>query len=370
MLVVLLLLILSICSIYLCKKKKYKVLIIITVAVLAVVMGNNEQIADTSVYLSRYNNTVMWSLSDSQWAMSIFMSICKFVGLSYVQFRVVYFAVGMSILFYVVQKFTNKISWFIILYFLYTMIIDAVQLKNFMAMCFLTLALSKLVKGGIKGSIQYIIFCLVAAGFQIIAYAYLPFVVFSNSAIKKRYRIFSCLPILVFALLFSNRYMSSILSGWLLDTLQGNILERASRFILGNLNNGYLVYFVATLAYIFFTFVFNKEINNSDASINNKRIGELAFLCSLYSLLFMPLYFHAQDFSRLLRNFIVLMHLTFILDIEAKNGYKPVKIKRFSIKKKNIINLGYVLFMIYMFYWDIAIYWDAVVVQFFEGGGF
>ena len=250
------------------------------------------------------------------------------------------------------------------------MIIDAAQLKNFMAMCFLTLALSKLVKGGIKGSIQYIIFCMVAAGFQITAYAYLPFVVFSNSAIKKRYRFFSCLPILAFSLLFSNRYMSSLLSDWLLDTLQGNILERSSRFIAGNLNNGYLVYFVATLAYIFFTFVFYKEINSSNLSVNNKKIGELAFLCSLYSLLFMPLYFHAQDFSRLLRNFIVLMHLAFILDIEAKNGYKSVKIKRFSIKKKNIINLGYVLFMLYMFYWDIAIYWDSVVVEFFKGFGF
>ena len=149
------------------------------ITVLAIVMGNNDTIADTSIYLHYYNNAGAWSLVDSQWAIAIFMYVCKIIGLTYIQFRIVYFACGLSIILHVVNRYIKKCTWFVLLYFLYPMMIDAAQIKNFMAMCFLTLALVCLVQEGNRNRLLFVLWCLVAAGFQITAYAYLPSASFS-----------------------------------------------------------------------------------------------------------------------------------------------------------------------------------------------
>lgn len=334
---------------------------------LAILMGANETIADTQIYMKRYAESVNWSVTDAQWAMSLFMHMCNLVGLTYIQFRILFFVCGLLLIWFAVSQVEKNIYLFFVVYFIYTMIIDSAQIKNFMAMAFVTVAITYLANPSLKNSVKYVLFILLAAGFQITAYAYLPLVVFCNAAIKRKYRALACLPVLVFAIVFSNRWTSRYLANVLLTTLKGELLERSGRFIANSVNNGYLVYFLATIVIIYITAKLKKQIEKNEYSSEwEKSFANVVYLCSIYSLMFIPLYFYAQDFSRLLRNFTIVNHMLFFLSIRCgKRGERTGK--RYVVKKTALVNGLYIAYLIYMFYWDIAVYMETVVEPFFTG---
>ena len=351
--------------------KKHLLSTIILIVGLAILMGANQTIADTYIYMKRYSESVNWSVTNAQWAMSLFMHICNLMGLTYIQFRIFFFIVGLSIICYSVSKVTDEFYVFFIAYFLYTMVIDAAQIKNFMAMAIVSLAITYLTNSNAKNNIKYILLVFLAAGFQITAYAYMPLVIFCNAAIKRKYRALACVPVVLFALLFSNRWTSRYLSNVLLSTIKGDLLERSGRFIAKSVNNGYLVYFLATILIIYITLKLKSQVENSlSASEWEKKFSDVVFLCSIYSLTFVPLYFYAQDFSRLLRNFAIVNHMLFFLAIKCRKNDASMQgttRQKFVIEKRALINVVYAGYLLYMFYWDVAVYMDTVVTPFFRG---
>ena len=355
---------------YLAEKKfcvRHLLSAIILIIGLAVLMGANETIADTYIYMKRYAESVNWSMTDAQWAMALFMHICKLIGLSYIQFRILFFICGLFLICYAVSKVDKNFYLFFLVYFIYTMIIDSAQIKNFMAMAFLTIAITYLANPSIKNSVKYVLLIFLAAGFQITAYAYLPLVVFCNVAIKRKYRALACFPVIAFSFVFSNRGASRYLASILLMTIKGEFLERSGRFIVKSVNNGYLVYFFATIVIIYITMKLKKQVERSEqASVWEKKFANVVFLCSVYSLVFIPLYFYAQDFSRLLRNFAIVNHMLFFLSIKCRKKDTPLK-NIFVVKKSTLVSVLYIVYLLYMFYWDIAVYMETVVLPFFVG---
>ena len=348
--------------------RQHKVSFFLAALFIVLLMGCNKEIADASNYEYRYVASAQgWSFKNAQWAQQLFGYICNQFGLSFTAYRILYYGIGVTLICCFVHANLGYSIRFLAFYMAFPMIIDAAQMKNFMAMSIVTFALNLL--GGTKRykNILFVALILLAAGFQVVAFAYLPLIIFCNIACHKKYRIISCFPILLFAALFTNKNAADIIAELVLENTTEGFSGRIAVFFEKEIHLGYLVYIFAT----FFIFVLisyaNKLISRQKNRFTSKqvRMANVIYLCSIYTFLFCPLYMFAQDFSRLLRNFSPVNHTIILMGLNASSAVKRTT-KSFALTKQQILlGGGYVLYLVYAFYWDIYVYFDTVVIPFF-----
>ena len=350
-------------------KKNFLSTLILATALLFLV-GFNSDNADFGTYQLRYHEIQTNTASSSmQWAFVLFETVCVKLNFEFETYRFIYYLIGFLILLVYSLKYTKNSYIFWIFYAIFTMIIDSTQMKNFMAMVFLTIALPQLCYSAKKNKIIFISLVLVAAGFHTAAYVYLPLIFVADVTANKKIRGVTLTIIFVFSLLFSNKITSSMLSSFILDTMNGELYNRTEKFFTTNMRNGYLVYFLATAVVIFITYRLNKYVKDKNIDSHKKKLINVALYCSLYSISFLPLYLYAQDFSRLLRNFFPTIHIAIVIAIDylfdkemEDNAYR----NSIYLYKRLKLSFAYLVFLTYMFYWDIAVYWDTVITPFFD----
>lgn len=353
-------------------RKKHIVSSTILCLLVYIMVAGNYQNADTYASEISYTANRAQTTFDllGQWAYYLVINICNMMHMTFEQYRFVVYGIGYIALIKAIRRVNANLYQVLLLYAIFPMIIDATQMKNFVAMCFITLALTNLVDGTKKGKIWYVVWIIIAAGFHVVSFVYLPLVFLCDSKYSRRVKLISVLPVILFALVFSNRSMSGYLSGFLLSHMNEGLSYRASSFLLSRVNNGYLVYFLATFIVIFMVYTVRKKITeNYNSNEEKKSLSKVAFYCAIFSLAFLPFYFLRQDFSRLLRNLFPMIHILLIRycnmkkseDTEQRGGL-VVRINRAEIT----IIAGYLLLLAYMFFWDIYGYKDSVLLPFFE----
>jgi len=338
-----------------------------------IMLAGNSQNADITNYEITYKaNPSQWSIQlFAQWAYYLVINICNSFHLTFVQYRFVVYGIGLLALIGAIKKSEIHIYPVLFLYCMVPMIIDATQMKTFVAMCVITLAITFLHSGSKRDKIISIVLMIVSGGFHITALVFLPLVVLCDTNYNRKTKILSILPLVIFALLFSNRRMSSILSSVLLNILSASSFSRGNSYLLSHTNYGYLIYFVATFAFIYIIIYLRKIILNCEFSTENeRRFSNIAFYCSIFSLAFLPLYFIKLDFARLLRMLTPVYHIMFVMTFGSMNRkYEDNNSKRLIIKvnsKKTIALLMYIIILLFMFYWEIYNFKDSVLIPFFE----
>lgn len=340
--------------------------------VIVLMMGGNSFNADSRIYMQRYAESAAgWDFSDSQWAMSLFGFLCNKAGLSYIAYRTVFFTVGIGLIAFAGYQVLGRISGLLALYLLFPMMIDATQIKNFMAMALFVNAVVLLARRDWKGNLGFVLLIMLAAGFQIMAYAYLPLIIFCNLGYKRSFRFLACLPVFLFAAVFSSGSFGEGMYEFLINTMDSSLVSRIDKFFHREMNLGYLVYIFATGA-SFFLMRYARRIflKWGSGTKKQKRMVEIVYLCSIYSFTFIPFYFFAQDFSRLLRNFAIVNHMVVLLALQEKQTelFSSARSRRFLLYlpggEKKILLISYLGYLLYLFYWDIGIYWDSVVLAF------
>lgn len=352
--------------------RKHYISSLILLLLIYILLAGNYQNADSANYEITYKtNTVQWSVRFfAQWAYFLVINICNSFHLTFIQYRFVVYGIGLLALLTAIKKAGIDLYSVLFLYCLFPMIIDSTQMKTFVAMCFTTLAISFLIKGEKRDKILFIIITIIGAGFHITALVFLPLVVLCNSDYNRRKKILSILPIVLFALLFSNRRMSGVLSNVILNTISDSSFGRANQYLMSHTNYGFLIYYVATFAYIFIILYLRKIILNSESSTENeKRYSNVAFYCCMFSLAFLPLYFIKLDFARLLRMLMPVYHIMLVMTFGVINrqyeGRQQGLLIRISTKKAVAILL-YVAMLAFMFYWEVYSFKDGVLLPFFE----
>ena len=354
------------------KKFKYRISVIICFVFVLLLVSGNYSNADTGIYLLRYNESKDWSnvIKIGQVGQAFLGYVCNRLGLSFQYFRLVYYFIGLFIIFSVAYKYIGKSTRIMFLYCIFPMIIDATQMKNFMAMAFLTLAISFLSKCDVKSKLLFIAAILIGATFHIILIAYLPMLIFCNLKYKKFIRYLSMTPIILFSFIFmlgsSNDYLTTLIR----SSMTSQIENRVGRFFEDRgVRLGFLVYYLMTFVIIFILFQTRKQTKLYPSYYTNeqKQLLDVLFLCSIYSIVFMPLYIHAQDFSRLLRNFAPMIHIALLLVIDSRQKNTTLmKSDHLVVSKEALfIYIPYVFYLIYAFYYDIMVYKESVVLQFF-----
>lgn len=336
-----------------------------------VMLAGNSQNADITNYEITYKaNSSQWSIQIfAQWAYYLVINICNSFHLTFVQYRFVVYGIGLLALIGAIKKSEINIYPVLFLYYLVPMIIDATQMKTFIAMCIITLAITFLASGSKRDKIISIILIIIGGGFHITTVVFLPLVVLCDTNYNRKTKILSILPLVIFALLFSNRRMSSILSSVLLNILSDTSFNRGNSYLLSHTNYGYLIYFVATFVFIYIIIYLRKIILNCEFSTENeKRFSNVAFYCSIFSLVFLPLYFIKLDFARLLRMLIPIYHIMFVMTFGSINrqydNNKGIIIRVNS--QKIIVVMMYIFILAFMFYWEIYSFKDSVLMPFFE----
>ena len=354
------------------RRIEHKWSICLVIVLISLMMGGNTDNPDIVNYKISYLNSADLSsvFRSNQWLMTLVMCISNKLNLEFLTFRVLFYFFGVLIIFVSIKRYVGYNIWALLFYMVFPMIIDATQMKNFMAMAMLTNAFCYLGDSGLKSRLFYVISCVVGAGFHVICYAYIPLVLILNVSAKKIARFIFAVATIAFSAIFVNEKMLDILASFLLGNVSENLAERTYVFFNSRVENGYIVYVIETVLIFLILFLINKEKNILNDALTNKQVMFLqrVYIAAIYIILFIPLYMYKQDFSRLIRNFSCIITASVLIYIVAwKEVQSEKRMSKFSFTQRGIsILILYAVYLGFMFYWDIWVYSDTVVIPFFS----
>lgn len=354
------------------RRIEHKWSICLVIVLISLMMGGNTDNPDIVNYKISYLNSADLSsvFRSNQWLMTLVMCISNKLNLEFLTFRVLFYFFGVLIIFVSIKRYVGYNIWALLFYMVFPMIIDATQMKNFMAMAMLTNAFCYLGDSGLKSKLFYVISCVVGAGFHVICYAYIPLVLILNVSAKKIARFIFAVATIAFSAIFVNEKMLDILASFLLGNVSENLAERTYVFFNSRVENGYIVYVIETVLIFLILFLINKEKNILNDALTNKQVMFLqrVYIAAIYIILFIPLYMYKQDFSRLIRNFSCIITASVLIYMVAwKEVQSEKRMSKFSFTQRGIsILILYAVYLGFMFYWDIWVYSDTVVIPFFS----
>ena len=300
------------------RRIEHKWSICLVIVLISLMMGGNTDNPDIVNYKISYLNSADLSsvFRSNQWLMTLVMCISNKLNLEFLTFRVLFYFFGVLIIFVSIKRYVGYNIWALLFYMVFPMIIDATQMKNFMAMAMLTNAFCYLGDSGLKSRLFYVISCVVGAGFHVICYAYIPLVLILNVSAKKIARFIFAVATIAFSAIFVNEKMLDILASFLLGNVSENLAERTYVFFNSRVENGYIVYVIETVLIFLILFLINKEKNILNDALTNKQVMFLqrVYIAAIYIILFIFKYFISNKSNILSTRFpfsINLLNLSF-----------------------------------------------------------
>ena len=326
-------------------------------------LAGNYENGDTYNYEVEYNENLSgYGFSfTGYWGYYLLNTLCKALGMNYYHSRFVVYGIGFIALLMAFHRMNKNKYAALLLYMFFPMMIDGTQTRSFVAMALIALAITFLISGKPRDKIIFLVLIISAGGFHPICYVYLPLALCNPKKIEKRL----ILPVVLFSLVFANRFMSSILSDFVLSHLDSFSARRSGLFLMSRVG-GQWVKFFATAIIIILVFSMREAILlSTDSTIEEKRFSNIVMYCALFSLGFLPFYFWHSEFSRLLRFFFPTFHMLFIMFLNVRHippvgpGKKMLMLEFNTLKQ--LVIVGYFMINLYMFYWDIYIFKDIVI---------
>lgn len=356
------------------RKGVFLILDIVSIGILILIMSQ-------SLYsdLVAYERHYTFSASDMldarfEAGFNWYMVICKYyLGLSFYQFKLVTYTICTFLLYVTYRKFTYNFSYFVMLFMMYEIFFDGLQMRNYIAICLIVFGLPYLMSGTIKGFIVFIITAVLGFFFHASSIALWIFGLI-GIGLKSGYRIKNGKQLIEYTILFivlvaiclaRMGILSSIISSIALAYVNVDTSKRIlshSSMALG----GSQIYLTAlTFTYVFFvTFIFRKERGNvftnsykrlsihklkirtieQEVRMDYGYIRKFEYLNYL-SLFFLALCFIGTTFYRLLRDICLIDIMFFGIIIN-------------NSKSKNMRLLVYVVSIILVSGW---VFYDLIV---------
>ena len=324
------------------------------VILLMIIMGGVTSNPDYFNYKDIYVN----KFQGMEIGYSLLMSFSRFLGLSYESFRISITILGFTSLIIGIQKFKiDKLSFFLI-YFIYPFPYDTIQIRNFLLMAILFLAISFFIcESNIKKKyIYYYVFVL--AGFLIqkmgaIYFLFPFFLIIMNS--KKLFRKYIIGLIGLSFIMFYQDFFIVITNILNIknDTLLYYLTERKVRY-------GFFLFWILTLLIFLSTYIIGRVLEKNKDS--NKKIESKILTNFIYfSMIFTPLYTIDLSFWRLMRNAIPIYFVLFLKFISSDSNLIEFK------KYKKIINiLTFILMLLILFIENRLLLKDTIIPMFFK----
>ena len=277
-------------------------------------------------------------------------------GVDYSSFRIVTTLIGITTLSIAIYRFTNDLSKFWMLYFLFPFFIDVIQVRNFLMMSFATLAASFLIKINFKNVLIYICLIIIGSSFQnagLFFFIPLLFMLFRKKKIIKQLfvtfiTLLSILSILSRSLVYSIIYKIMSIVG-----AESMISSKLTYYMNGSVNYGFLLYWLAILfsyAIVNYSLRAVLEHNNSQLIASKMAVIESFSLTSLLSL---PLIIVSLDFFRIARDIFPLVIVAYVLMVQTM---KQKRIPSLTYRCVFYANLILNIVIVYRVIWNTGIF--------------
>lgn len=321
-------------------------LIIPCLLFLIIYSGGILDIPDYTVYDRIYNYS-----SNGIWTKDIgfgaFVFALRKIGLSAYQCRLMYAVIGITVLMLSVRKFLDRKGQylFLILYFIYPFFLDVIQVRNFLAMVFMTLAMSFLADNTKKSTFLFWVFMLVSASLQKTLLFYIPFILFYKADKRKAIKGVLIVAVILSVIIGLNKNFVSNLANYFLLNFSDKLSGSATFFTV-NTRNGWLYMWAISLLNIAILYYIKKKSSNQLSS-GNIKIVEIVFWINIYSLIALPLYVMDTNFFRIYRDLQPLNLIAWITFFRAAS-LKNIKINKRSMILLIITILLTILFSVYV----------------------
>lgn len=320
-------------------KKDSKVLFLITFLLLWILVTFNYNNADYNMYQRLYN-----LYGNSQGFMSseiLFQVFCKignFFGMSYRVFRAIYSTITIVLLANSFKHLTKNCSIVSGLYMIFPFLLDAVQIRHFMAIALVIYGLRFLVTDNNKDIWKYIVCNILAIGFHYIAIFCLLFVILKFFENKK---------ILIFCIALDLILIILIISGIGVTILSYILpMEKVQAYFITNqYKTSFLIMCIATIIQILtiiyaniISAIWNKKyINNIYEEEENKNIEkekkiiDIILKINTLSLLLIPTFFFNIQMYRMSRTILILDYIMLGISLGKKNRKDNIFLIFFTI---------------------------------------
>ena len=305
-----------------------------------VVMSGNTFNPDYYTYLQAYkliDSKII--INDVGW--NFLMKIFNDFGFDYNSFLMIIIAFSMIIFSYSINRLTNNRLLFLLLYMICFMIIDTVQIRNFVSFSIILFDMVMIMKNKTFSNAVYVVLIVIASSIHITSLFFLCVLLMKNKYIQtNKYLVFTVL-ILVVLLQVNPSIRSQLVNVFSFFGKEYN------NVVVGF---GYLYILVINILCYFIISFANRQMNKQNSS--NKRFAYLCNNLTTFSFLLIPLCMINMNVFRIIR-YIQAIDLLFIssknFDV-FKNNYKIMNKSNFFLRIGTFFNCFFLFAFIYFIF--------------------
>lgn len=284
-----------------------------------ILLWGNTNNPDFWAYSTIYETNGVFTTNNLEWGFLFLVKLGNYMGLSYNFFLLIVSLVCYTIIFLTVKKYTSNFHLLYVFYFIFPFFMDVIQIRNFIIMSIFIYATRFLVE---NSRLKYILLISIACTFHLSAVAFFPFVLvtFKNKEILLKTIVISS-TLLSAVTLINNKtvpFLNVIISA------VSN--EKVEDYFDSNTNLGFLLYWLLyflSLSSIFISKKVYENFNKTNLKNNLKySFIKVVYWINVVSSLYLPLYLMNSNFSRLLRNTIILNYIVMAIVIPTIRNSK------------------------------------------------
>lgn len=287
--------------------KKQNKFILFTLILLAWIIFWGSYInPDYDVYLSIYNSNGEYTTNSLEYGFILLIKIFNLLGFNYEMFLMTVSIVAFCLIHTTVKRFVVNYHYVYAFYFVFPFFMDVVQIRNFLMMAIFIYATKFLVE---DKKIKYLICIIIASSLQISAFAFLPFILINNKGKNYIVQVVFFISISTSIILLLNNKEIPFL-GNIIDFTQS---DKLSFYFETTTNYGFLLYwFLQVVSFVLISL--SRQLYKKYCNVNLKddlkmKYINLVYWINVVAFAYLPLYLLNSNFSRLMRNLVILNYI-------------------------------------------------------------
>lgn len=245
------------------------------------------------------------------------------MGFDYASFRVFFAFMTVVIMYIGLIRFTKKIALISAIYGCTLFFVDATQIRNFMTLSIIVLAMSFLIEVSTRNVIISSILIFLSAQIQSVGYVFFLIIIvrlLPEKILRKGipffvgFNIFAILGVMIVGI---NRVQSVLVKiVTMLPTRDNLVYKISSQYGTGISHVRLIVIFAATLFGILLSWYLNNRIQSKGRIINNKM--KILYVGILVTFMMLPIVYLSYDYSRIQRNGFLFLLIQIAIFSEQK----------------------------------------------------
>lgn len=328
------------------KAHKSKFVTILFLIYFWIIMGLNTNTPDYSSYERYYLYTYQFYV---EWGFALLCNICRKLGLTYMQFRMVFAAIYSILTIATAKRLTSHVNYVLAMFLLLPFVLNVSGIRYALASMIVCYGIPYLIPDHKHGTLKYILCIILASSIHLSSVFFLVYLF-----VRKKYMLLQyCL--IIFVVFFGGFLIkTSFLYKFALTYFPHPRLLKwlsLTNTEIGRLNTtGFILNVFFVIAFPLLISILTKFIVKSSniSGLSNKQLQKLNLYknISICGLLAIPGYFISSEYQRLLFGMLIVYYSTF-----AEFKYTRVNIDRFDkfIYKVICFALVFLLLALYMY---------------------